>query len=404
MPRVFDLIKPLDNRDTYAITDVVFQKGGLREVESMEAMYAISTERRTNGMISFIIETGEFYSLTGGDLTNDSWEKIDFSPNIIGTVSTKELIIQENDNSISNISGENLSLEVLNTSILKVKNGLSISTLTDNNVQDGKLLFLQNLSENNISIKNDYLKSLNSFNNIINDQNGLKQIAFNGDVYVMVSSDGFLLKSEDLENWENIPDIDSNSWESIVQNNSIFIAVSSDGDNRVLFSTDGAETWTHVSVELYDWKSITYKQGLFLAVAESKAMYSVDGLEWTYIDLPDKMWKQVVYGKDVFVAITETIDGIDDMIYSDDSGVTWNTITKPNTNILSKIVFFVNDKFYAITDQNVIQSINGEDWENLVLPFDDSGINEVIYTGGYYIFIKTNIVYYTSNFEIWHEY
>ena len=214
MPRVFDLIKPLDSRDTYAITDVVFQKGGLREVENIQAMYTISTERRTKGMIAFVIETGEFYTL-GNDLTNDSWQKIDFSESVNNDIAITELNIKEDANSFSNLSGENLSIPVTDTSVLKIRNGISISSLIDQNQKDGKILFLQNISNNNITIKNNYFNNSNSFQNLVNNKNGLKKIATDGEVIIAVSNDGFLIKSSDGENWSNIPDIDTNAWQSI---------------------------------------------------------------------------------------------------------------------------------------------------------------------------------------------
>ena len=166
MPRVFDLIKPLDNRDTYPITDVFFQKGGLREVANSLEMFAISQERRKKGMIVFTIDTGEFYSLTSDTLLNDSWEKIDFSKNVLGSVTTPELKIKTSLNSVSEITGENLSLNVENTSILRIKEGNSLVSLTDQTAEDGKLLFLQNLTDHDVIIKNNYLNNLNTDDDI----------------------------------------------------------------------------------------------------------------------------------------------------------------------------------------------------------------------------------------------
>ena len=93
MPKVFDLIRPLDERDTYAITDVIYQKGGLREVENIQERDAITIERRSHGMITFISSTSEFYALTGTDLTNNSWKKIDFSKNLQNELNIKEFIL-----------------------------------------------------------------------------------------------------------------------------------------------------------------------------------------------------------------------------------------------------------------------------------------------------------------------
>ena len=156
MPRVFDLIQPLDTRDTYPITDVIFQKGGLREVETVDAMHAISMARRRKGMIVFINSSAEFYSLTADNLENTSWQKIDFANNIENNITIKEMVIKQNENSVSNQEGEDLSINIDNLSILKLKNGTSIATLSDINHQDGKILFIQNLTNNSITIKNNF--------------------------------------------------------------------------------------------------------------------------------------------------------------------------------------------------------------------------------------------------------
>jgi len=169
MPKVFDLIRPLDERDTYAITDVIYQKGGLREVENIQERDAITIERRSYGMIAFISSTSEFYALTGVDLTNNSWEKIDFSKNLQNELNIKELSIQGNSFSVSEKQGENLSISVTNSSILKIKEGNSVISLTDENKTDGKLLFVQNVSTQEIKIKNNYFKYLTENNISLDD-------------------------------------------------------------------------------------------------------------------------------------------------------------------------------------------------------------------------------------------
>lgn len=44
-------LAPTDHRDTYAVTDPKYQKGGYRECASVDEMNAIPTERRTEGML-----------------------------------------------------------------------------------------------------------------------------------------------------------------------------------------------------------------------------------------------------------------------------------------------------------------------------------------------------------------
>jgi hypothetical protein len=81
MPKIFEGFTPLDPRDSYPITDVEYQKGGWRQVETLVDRDAISLERRTRGMVVFISSLKESWTLLGSDLSNSSWQKL--SSNII---------------------------------------------------------------------------------------------------------------------------------------------------------------------------------------------------------------------------------------------------------------------------------------------------------------------------------
>jgi hypothetical protein len=61
----------------------------------------------------------------------------------------------------------------------------------------------------------------------------------------------------------------ANSWRSVVYANGLWVAVSSDGTNRVMTSTDGI-TWTaRTAAEANLWFSVAYGDGLLVAVAGS---------------------------------------------------------------------------------------------------------------------------------------
>lgn len=403
MPRVFDLIKPLDNRDTYPITDVIFQKGGLREVENITAMNAISEEKRRSGMIVFLINTKEFYALTGGDLTNSSWQKIDFANNTQNSLNLKEIITSENTNSISETVGNNLNINVTDTSILKLKNGSSLASLRDNNGVDGKILFLQNITENSITIKNNYFETLNSSLEVFDDTINLKNVAFGISNYVAVANSGSqtsrIIISTDMENWNYIQGIPNINYEDIIFNNNIFVAIASNGTNRVITSTNTIN-WQEVSVDANSWQSIAYGANRFVAVSSdgsNRAMYSTNGSTWTSVIVPLNSWQSVAYGANKFVAVSN--DGTNRIMHSAD-GITWTNIASPSQNQFFKIKF-LNNKFYAISENDVITSVDGLTWEILTLPFDDQNIKDIAFSGDFTLFIKNNIIYYTNNFEIW---
>ena len=59
MPRLFESLSPLDPRDAYPLTNVNYQKGGWREVATVEDRDEITTERRQYGMAVQITGEGQ---------------------------------------------------------------------------------------------------------------------------------------------------------------------------------------------------------------------------------------------------------------------------------------------------------------------------------------------------------
>merc|ERR1711934_350176 len=86
------------------------------------------------------------------------------------------------------------------------------------------------------------------------------------------------------ETWTSRTAPEANQWLSITYGGSLFVAVSSDGTNRVMTSPDGI-TWTsRTAPEANSWRSVTYGGGLFVAVSTggtNRVMTSPDGITWT---------------------------------------------------------------------------------------------------------------------------
>src|SRR5690606_11432907 len=60
-----------------------------------------------------------------------------------------------------------------------------------------------------------------------------------------------------------------------------------------------------------DWRSVTYGNGLFVAVSSYSGativMTSPDGITWTHRSVAeDNRWTSVTYGNGIFVAVSET--------------------------------------------------------------------------------------------------
>lgn len=81
--KVSDFIVPMSARDTYPTNLDIFGKGGIHSVDAISNRDAITTERRSEGMLSFTKNNESMYALLGG-ITNDKWFKLfDFLNNTV---------------------------------------------------------------------------------------------------------------------------------------------------------------------------------------------------------------------------------------------------------------------------------------------------------------------------------
>jgi len=110
--------------------------------------------------------------------------------------------------------------------------------------------------------------------------------------------------------WTSQTSAANNSWRSVTYGNGLFVAVSGSGtNNRVMTSSDGI-TWTsQTSAADNDWQSVTYGNELFVAVssfgAGDRVMTSSDGITWvSRTAAADNYWLSVTYGNGLFVAVS----------------------------------------------------------------------------------------------------
>ena len=102
--------------------------------------------------------------------------------------------------------------------------------------------------------------------------------------------------------WTSQVSAANNNWSSVTFGNGLFVAVARDGSgDRVMTSPDGI-TWTiRTSAADNRWSSVTFGNGLFVAVADSgsgdRVMTSPDGMSWTIrASAADNMWQSVTLG------------------------------------------------------------------------------------------------------------
>ena len=166
--------------------------------------------------------------------------------------------------------------------------------------------------------------------------------------------------------WTN----NNNDWQSVTYGNGLFVAVAiylgtADG---VMTSFNGI-TWTsRTSAADNDWRSVTYGNNLFVAVADSRTgnrvMTSPDGINWTIrTSAPDNKWRSVTYGNGIFVAVAES--GTGNRVMTSPDGITWTSRTSAADNQWTSVTYG-NGLFVAVaesgTDNRVMTSENGIDW------------------------------------------
>ncbi len=160
---------------------------------------------------------------------------------------------------------------------------------------------------------------------------------------------------------------EANSWSSVTYGNGLFVAVANFGTNRVMTSPDGI-TWTARSAaQANSWSSVTYGNGLFVAVSydgTNRVMTSPDGITWTARTAAEaNQWYGVTYGNGLYVAVAGS--GTNQVMTSPD-GITWTARAASQANTWSSVTYG-NGLFaaVAITGTNrVMTSPDGITWTN----------------------------------------
>jgi hypothetical protein len=141
------------------------------------------------------------------------------------------------------------------------------------------------------------------------------------------------------------------NWYSVTYGNGLFVAVGGYGTSRVMTSPDGI-TWTARTAAEANWYSVTYGNGLFVAVGELDAgthgvMTSPDGITWTARTAAEaNYWNSVTYGNGLFVAVGDLDAGTHGVMTSPD-GITWTARTAAEANYWYSVTYG-NGLFVAV--------------------------------------------------------
>jgi len=164
--------------------------------------------------------------------------------------------------------------------------------------------------------------------------------------------------------WVSQNSAEDATWKSVTYGNGLFVAVGSTG-SHVMTSPDGVSWTSRAAAANNYWQAVTFGGNLFVAVASSgsgdRVMTSPDGITWTTrSSASDSQWMAVAYGNSTFVA---TAAGGEVMTSPD--GITWTSRTASPTRYWSELAFG-NGVFVAASPsgatQGVMTSPDGITW------------------------------------------
>jgi hypothetical protein len=192
------------------------------------------------------------------------------------------------------------------------------------------------------------------------------------------------------------------------------IIVTPDGTRRTILSQDGltltlmrpikslssalsvsrGRAWTiRTSATDNDWLSVTYGEGLFVAVAISgtgnRVMTSPDGITWTSrTSAADNAWYGVAYGAGLFVAVAGT--GAGNRVMTSTNGIDWESRTSAADNNWYAVTYGAG-LFVAVagsgSSNRVMTSPNGIDWTIRVSAADNYW-RSVVYGAGLFVAVS----------------
>ena len=164
-------------------------------------------------------------------------------------------------------------------------------------------------------------------------------------------------------------------WESVTYGNGLFVAVSSSGVGNGVMTSPNGITWTsRTPAADLQWNSITYGNGLFVAVARSgtgnRVMTSPDGITWTIrTSVADIAWEEVTYGNGLFVAVSSS--GVGNGVMTSPDGITWTIRTSASASAWMSVTYG-NGLFVAVSQSGVTNGVmtspDGITWTSRTTP------------------------------------
>ena len=192
------------------------------------------------------------------------------------------------------------------------------------------------------------------------------------------------------------PTAPSGYWGSVTYGNGLFVAVGT----GIMTSPDGINWTARTVAGTNSWSSVTYGNGLFVAVGLSgtnRVMTSPDGINWTLRTsaLETNQWRAVTYGNGLFVAVgTAAMNERTDKVMTSPDGINWTLRTAINStwaSITYGIPSYGVGCFIAVGDAGIMSSLDGINWTMTY----KIGLGSVAYGNGRFVAISN--FFYSRN-------
>jgi len=230
------------------------------------------------------------------------------------------------------------------------------------------------------------------------EPNQWRSVAYGNGVWVAVSDNGtnqVMRSTNNGETWTAVPEAEPNEWASVAYGNGVWVAVSVNGKTQVMRSTDNGATWTpHAAPAANRWTSVAHGNGVWVAVSSdgtttNTVMTSTDGLTWASRTAPEaNQWRSVAYGNGVWVAVSAI--GTNRVMRSVDNGETWTAVVAAEDNAWFSVAYG-NGVWVAVsatgTNRVMRSTDNGETWTR-VLAAEANSWQSVAYGDGVWVAVS----------------
>jgi hypothetical protein len=182
-----------------------------------------------------------------------------------------------------------------------------------------------------------------------------------------------------------------------------YVAISTTlGGQCSVATSDNGKDWSFKQNILPDcgsatWKSISYGNGIFIAVTNSTvAAYSPDsGVTWTQFTIPAGEWIKIIQGNSTFVLIPQTgIDAYTSPMSSTSLNATWVKVAlSPSTSPWVDAVYGGSGLGFFVISSGTsasYSSVNGATWSSKTLPSNNTWTS-IAFTSGKFVIAGTSI-------------